>query len=49
MLDGQLLWGGLEMHFSARCISQWWMSGLRWAAEQEAGAAGPTTEVLSTG
>lgn len=39
MFGGQLLSGGLEMPSSARSISQWWMSGLCWAAEQEAAAA----------
>lgn len=46
---GQVLSGGLEMSSSAWCISQWWMSGLCWAAEKEAGAASSSPEEPSTG
>lgn len=44
MFGGQVLSGGLEMHSSACYISSWWMLGVCWAAEQEAGAASPSTE-----
>lgn len=48
-LDGRLPWGGLKMHSSAWSVFQWWMSGLCWAAEQQAGTLCPATEVLNTG